>query len=75
MSTHAHEYGFPSSHSTNSVTIALFFTHFVWERQDSIGATASYVAYLLLAVYAVSVVGGRLYTGMHSTGTAMARLD
>lgn len=68
MSTHAHEYGFPSSHSTNSVTIALFFAHFIWERQDSLGSL-SYGLYMLLAVYAISVVGGRLYTGMHSTGT------
>jgi membrane-associated phospholipid phosphatase len=67
MSTHAHEYGFPSSHSTNSVTIALFFAHFIWERQDSLGSL-SYGLYMLLAVYAISVVGGRLYTGMHSTG-------
>lgn len=73
MSTHAHEYGFPSSHSTNSVTIALFFAHFVWERQDAIGASMSYALYVLLAVYTVSVVGGRLYTGMHSTGMAGLR--
>ena len=70
MSTHAQEYGFPSSHSTNSVTIALFFAHFVWERQETMGAAMAYIAYAGLAVYAVSVVAGRLYTGMHSTGTS-----
>jgi membrane-associated phospholipid phosphatase len=52
MSTHHHEYGmsaslasgieadflgFPSSHSTNSVSIALYFAQWLLEERDSAG--------------------------------------
>ncbi|KAI9636684.1 sphingosine-1-phosphate phosphatase [Dioszegia hungarica] len=66
MSTHAHEYGFPSSHSTNTLTIALFLGQWVWEVRSAIGPIATSIASLILMVYMVSVVGGRVYTGMHS---------
>jgi membrane-associated phospholipid phosphatase len=55
MSTHAHEYGqstqlasssiladqpgFPSSHSTNSVSIALYFAQWLLEERESVGST------------------------------------
>lgn len=85
MSTHAHEYGFPSSHSTNTLTIALFLGQWVWEVRSAIGPIATSIASLstsmysstentialinlVLMVYMVSVVGGRVYTGMHSIG-------
>jgi membrane-associated phospholipid phosphatase len=46
MSTHAHEYGFPSSHSTNTLTIALFMGQWVWEMREAIGAAGSSIASL-----------------------------
>jgi hypothetical protein len=38
MSTHHHEYGFPSSHSTNSVSIALFLGGWLYEAREQVGA-------------------------------------
>ncbi|WWC73172.1 uncharacterized protein I206_107138 [Kwoniella pini CBS 10737] len=67
MSTHHHEYGFPSSHSTNSVSIALFFGGWLYELRNQVGMTNVVAGWSFLVVYAASVVGGRLYTGMHST--------
>lgn len=46
MSTHHHEYGFPSSHSTNSVSIALFLGEWLFEYREKIGVP------ILLAAWA-----------------------
>ncbi|KIY51066.1 hypothetical protein FISHEDRAFT_13986, partial [Fistulina hepatica ATCC 64428] len=68
IGTHHLEYGFPSTHSTNSVSIALFFYVFVEGLlTDHHISFVTYIALsLLLAVYAVTIVFGRLYTAMHS---------
>ncbi|KAK8843376.1 hypothetical protein IAR55_007033 [Kwoniella newhampshirensis] len=76
MSTHHHEYGFPSSHSTNSVSIALFLGQWIFEAREYFGWNVVMSTWSMLFFYAASVVGGRVYTGMHSTadilgGTAM----
>lgn len=44
MSTHAHEYGFPSSHSTNTLTIALFLGQWVWETREAVGSVGYVIA-------------------------------
>ncbi|WWC97890.1 hypothetical protein V866_004778 [Kwoniella sp. B9012] len=67
MSTHHHEYGFPSSHSTNSASIALFFGQWLYELRGHVGMPTVIVGWIFLTIYAASVIGGRLYTGMHST--------
>ncbi|WVQ75462.1 hypothetical protein IAR50_005087 [Cryptococcus sp. DSM 104548] len=67
MSTHHHEYGFPSSHSTNSTSIALFFGQWLFNLRHEVGLAQMLLGWTLLAVYAGSVIGGRVYTGMHST--------
>ncbi|WVW79260.1 hypothetical protein I302_101227 [Kwoniella bestiolae CBS 10118] len=67
MSTHHHEYGFPSSHSTNSTSIALFFGEWLYNLRDHVGMPTVIAGWIFLAIYAGSVIGGRLYTGMHST--------
>ncbi|CAO3664026.1 unnamed protein product [Umbelopsis vinacea] len=59
------EYGFPSTHSTNSISVALFLMAWIQEHvpQDDpfrIGGL------IILGVYATSVVFGRIYCGMHS---------
>ncbi|WVR09120.1 hypothetical protein IAU60_006182 [Kwoniella sp. DSM 27419] len=72
MSTHHHEYGFPSSHSTNSVSIALFLGECLYEIRDRIGHHALIGGWILLSMYATSIVAGRLYTGMHSTADVIA---
>lgn len=77
--------GFPSSHSTNSVSIALYLGQWMFKLQDRLGwptvlfswlSTSSSLkiqflyltSQLVLAVYMTSVIGGRVYTGMHSIG-------
>ncbi|CBQ73983.1 related to YSR3-dihydrosphingosine-1-phosphate phosphatase [Sporisorium reilianum SRZ2] len=70
VGTHHLEYGFPSTHSTNSVSIALYI--YLWVRkmrESSPGATPLFDSWLWeagLLFYATSVVYGRIYAGMHS---------
>lgn len=74
MGSHHLEYGFPSTHSTNSVSIALFLFSHVYElaypSSPNIPATISpnlsTFLSILLSIYAFSIVFGRLYTAMHS---------
>lgn len=69
MGSHHLEYGFPSTHSTNSVSIALYVYSLV-HTQYFTAATISTLTYscfcIFLAIYVCSIVFGRLYTGMHS---------
>ncbi|KAH8116160.1 PAP2 superfamily-domain-containing protein [Phellopilus nigrolimitatus] len=69
IGTHHLEYGFPSTHSTNSVSIALYIYSLV-HKQYFTSAAISTLTYsflcVFLSLYAVSIVFGRLYTGMHS---------
>ena len=76
------EAGFPPSHSTNSVSIALYFAQWMLEEREAMGSTALIAGLAcmyslrsaeilltpVLALYIFSVVGGRVYTGMHSLG-------
>lgn len=73
VGTHHLEYGFPSTHSTNSVSIALYV--YLWVRNmraavplDAAGSSIfdSWLWEAGLLFYAVSVVYGRIYAGMHS---------
>ena len=77
MGTHHLEYGFPSTHSTNSVSMALFFFTLIHrlasadpELVHDGGIALSPAAYMLLTAalvwYILSIVFGRLYTAMHS---------
>ena len=59
------EYGFPSTHSTNAVSVALYIIHAL-SVASSDGASApsgwwAFICYL----YAFSIAFGRLYCGMH----------
>jgi hypothetical protein len=68
IGTHHLEYGFPSSHSTNSMSAALFIFEqvayaFLAGKMSTIGFVASSLGLLW---YLCSIVFGRLYTGMHS---------
>ncbi|KAF9446990.1 hypothetical protein P691DRAFT_707521 [Macrolepiota fuliginosa MF-IS2] len=74
MGSHHLEYGFPSTHSTNSVSIALFLFSHVYELAYPSSVTASTfisptlftILTILLGIYIFSIVFGRLYTAMHS---------
>ncbi|EIM81915.1 uncharacterized protein STEHIDRAFT_103330 [Stereum hirsutum FP-91666 SS1] len=67
IGSHHLEYGFPSSHSTNAVSMALFFLGHAYEllREDMIAQQTFGVCIALAIFYILSIVGGRLYTGMH----------
>ena len=71
IGTHHLEYGFPSTHSTNSVSIALYLFSHVHRLSTSttepfISDSTFYTLSALLAFYTFSIVYGRLYTAMHS---------
>jgi dihydrosphingosine 1-phosphate phosphatase len=59
------EYGFPSTHSTNAVSVALYCLTLI----ETSGSTLSPLKKVLLQavayIYALSVVLGRIYCGMH----------
>ncbi|KAL1724282.1 hypothetical protein EV715DRAFT_244770 [Schizophyllum commune] len=67
IGTHHLEYGFPSTHSANSVSIALWFYVILHDLSASAAiSTTTYAACTgLLILYAFSIVFGRLYTAMH----------
>lgn len=82
LGNHHLEYGFPSTHSTNSVSIALFFWGYLHASSLSpfsssasdensspfgISPTITYIFFcFLLLLYTISIVFGRIYTAMHS---------
>ncbi|KAG2140761.1 PAP2 superfamily-domain-containing protein [Suillus cothurnatus] len=69
IGAHHLEYGFPSTHSTNSVSMALFIFGYVrsaYIQSNAISPSIYYGSCAILVIYAVTVVFGRLYTGMHS---------
>jgi membrane-associated phospholipid phosphatase len=66
------EYGFPSTHSTNSISVALFLISIACEKLSP-ESPARLITVIACAIYAVSVVFGRIYCGMH-TVTGKERL-
>lgn len=79
IGNHAAEYGFPSTHSATSIGSALFIMQQIWPTGGDPAvlhaATVGAVS-ILVMVYIVMLVFGRLYCGMHSlidvfTGSAM----
>ncbi|RXW18956.1 hypothetical protein EST38_g6891 [Candolleomyces aberdarensis] len=63
------EYGFPSTHATNSVSIALFFfamAHQLTYTSNILTTQTLTIISAVLVFYTFSIVFGRIYTGMHS---------
>jgi membrane-associated phospholipid phosphatase len=58
------EYGFPSTHTSNATSIALYLLSYLFISDWS--TTAKILSVCGLAVYLFSVVFGRLYCGMHT---------
>ncbi|KAF8580179.1 hypothetical protein K439DRAFT_1357631 [Ramaria rubella] len=74
MGNHHLEYGFPSTHSTNCTSIALYI-HTIIYRMYLSGTISSTTLYFLQAAFAwyfFSIVYGRLYCGMHSIRDCVA---
>ncbi|KAF2719113.1 hypothetical protein K431DRAFT_286995 [Polychaeton citri CBS 116435] len=59
------EYGFPSTHTTNAISVALFCLYELHQRQGDISSRSFTMIQLGLYWYAVSIMFGRLYCGMH----------
>ncbi|EEY19428.1 long-chain base protein [Verticillium alfalfae VaMs.102] len=59
------EYGFPSTHSTNAVSVALYAILVLRSPETEYSATTKLVLEGLSYFYAISIVVGRLYCGMH----------
>ncbi|RHZ63729.1 hypothetical protein Glove_328g28 [Diversispora epigaea] len=60
------EYGFPSTHSTNSVSIALFLLTHLLTMDHNMTLWMKYLYLMGLFFYCASIVCGRIYCGMHS---------
>ncbi|KAF2873333.1 sphingosine-1-phosphate phosphohydrolase-like protein [Massariosphaeria phaeospora] len=59
------EYGFPSSHSTNAISVALYAIQMVRSAPDQHHPNVYLALQTLFYFYAISIVFGRLYCGMH----------
>lgn len=59
------EYGFPSTHSTNAVSVAVYCLGLLNSPELTLGPRLTLALQALTWVYVVSVVLGRLYCGMH----------
>ncbi|CAG8443318.1 7219_t:CDS:10 [Diversispora eburnea] len=60
------EYGFPSTHSTNSVSIALLILTHLLTMDNNMTLWMKYLYFMGLFFYSASIVCGRIYCGMHS---------
>ena len=67
VGNHHLEYGFPSTHCTNCTSMALFLGAHVYDlhRLGSLSTTAFVTWIVVLFVYVFSIVGSRVYAGMH----------
>ncbi|CAD0025703.1 unnamed protein product [Aureobasidium pullulans] len=59
------EYGFPSTHSTNAVSVAFYFLYQLHTSTDDVASPQRLVGLCLGYFYAISIVLGRMYCGMH----------
>lgn len=59
------EYGFPSTHTTNAVSVALYLIWFVADQSSTISSEAKVFWTAFCYLYAGSIAFGRLYCGMH----------
>lgn len=59
------EYGFPSTHSANAVSVALYALLSLHSPESTMSPTAKLILETVSYFYAASIVFGRLYCGMH----------
>src|SRR5690349_13148744 len=58
------EYGFPSTHSTNAISVVIYALYLL-RRSETLDEHVVYWAQMGLYAYGTSIVFGRLYCGMH----------
>ena len=59
------EYGFPSTHSTNAVSVAAYALLVLASPDSAVQADLKILLVALISWYAISIVLGRVYCGMH----------
>ncbi|KAH7250080.1 uncharacterized protein BKA55DRAFT_594242 [Fusarium redolens] len=59
------EYGFPSTHSANAVSVAVYALLILRSPENTLAPTTKFALECLSYFYAVSIIFGRLYCGMH----------
>lgn len=59
------EYGFPSTHSTNAVSVAVYVLALLRSSGSTIGAQVTLFLQAVIYLYVASIVLGRVYCGMH----------
>ncbi|PGG99429.1 hypothetical protein AJ80_09353 [Polytolypa hystricis UAMH7299] len=59
------EYGFPSTHSTNAISVVYYAIHLLNSPDTDISPLKKIIFQTLLYLYGTSIVFGRLYCGMH----------
>jgi membrane-associated phospholipid phosphatase len=59
------EYGFPSSHSTNAVSVAVYVLHLLKSPESTLSPDVTLFIRVITYLYVASIVVGRLYCGMH----------
>ncbi|KAI3538482.1 PAP2 superfamily protein [Colletotrichum abscissum] len=59
------EYGFPSTHSANAVSVAVYAVLLLRSPENAMPETTKTVLEGLSYFYAISIILGRLYCGMH----------
>ncbi|KAL4949117.1 phosphatidic acid phosphatase type 2/haloperoxidase [Aspergillus filifer] len=59
------EYGFPSTHSTNAVSVAVYALYLLNSPESTLSDGLNLFLQCLTYVYVTSIVLGRLYCGMH----------
>lgn len=59
------EYGFPSTHSANAVSVAVYALYTLRSPECQLQASTKLLLEVLSYGYAISIVLGRLYCGMH----------
>ncbi|CAG8508065.1 11079_t:CDS:10 [Paraglomus brasilianum] len=63
--SHQLEYGFPSTHSVNAVSVTVYFIAFILPVAD-LEYETKIISIAAFSIYCLSVVIGRVYCGMHS---------
>lgn len=59
------EYGFPSTHSANAVSVAVYTVFALYSPESTMHPTTKLIIETTSYCYAISIVLGRLYCGMH----------
>ncbi|KAI9035666.1 PAP2 domain protein [Aspergillus affinis] len=59
------EYGFPSTHSTNAVSVAVYGLVLLNSEDTALSPTVNLILQAITYLYVFSIVIGRLYCGMH----------